>query len=531
MMTNSFLEHYLTLFAWIVNNGIFDVLRDTGIAAIPIACIVLGEWLRARAEGADEGNKAVLATTRIENKVYVAYLVILFAFVPVITLQLNDLKLDQKKTETCARSTYDVSKSALAGQFEDTLGGQTAKVPVWWFLVHSVSKGITNAAISAIPCKPDYKQAQIQLDETRINNKALLGELKEFVHDCYGAARYEMESSGSTANVSEKDQEKLDADTGWVGSPYLSANYYSKLFAQKPQQLFPYDAKRDAGHAAGPNGGGYPTCADWWSDSTKGLKARILKSVDTTTWEEAKSVFSTLSGTKDSAQEEMLRQLISPQQLAKNMTPDQISPQYNYVNRDTSITGKAEYEIGSGLTNLFTSIGGTIGYAGLATGMNAVRAALPMVQDFMIMAIIILIPLLLVFGRYQMDVVFAITFGLFAMYFCSFWWELARWMDSSLYAAVFTNARVQTGFLSSINPMENDGIGQIAIEFVEATLYIFLPMFFFMALGWAGVTSGRAFNGILQSGTGPVQEAGKKGGEMGAHAVVGMVKGGISKGK
>ena len=43
---------------------------------------MIHEWLRARAEGADEGNKGVLSSMRIENRVWVAIVVIMFAGIP-----------------------------------------------------------------------------------------------------------------------------------------------------------------------------------------------------------------------------------------------------------------------------------------------------------------------------------------------------------------------------------------------------------------------------------------------------------------
>lgn len=66
LYTNDYLEYYLTLVGWLVSNGIWDVLLDSGMFALPIFAIILQEWLKARGEGSDEGNKGLLASTRIE---------------------------------------------------------------------------------------------------------------------------------------------------------------------------------------------------------------------------------------------------------------------------------------------------------------------------------------------------------------------------------------------------------------------------------------------------------------------------------
>ncbi|MDI7245840.1 conjugal transfer protein TraG, partial [Providencia rettgeri] len=67
MMTNSYLEYFLTLLAWVVNNGLWSVLTSTGLFALPLAFKVIGIWLKVREEGEDEGNKGSLAIVRIEN--------------------------------------------------------------------------------------------------------------------------------------------------------------------------------------------------------------------------------------------------------------------------------------------------------------------------------------------------------------------------------------------------------------------------------------------------------------------------------
>lgn len=48
LYTNDYLEYYLTLVGWIVNNGIWELLVASGVFALPFLAIILQEWLRAR---------------------------------------------------------------------------------------------------------------------------------------------------------------------------------------------------------------------------------------------------------------------------------------------------------------------------------------------------------------------------------------------------------------------------------------------------------------------------------------------------
>ena len=90
-----YLDYYLPLLGWIVNNGIWNVLVASGVFALPFLAIIVQEWLRARSEGADEGNKGVLSTLRIESRIWVAIVVILFAGVPFIPVDFATLKFEK----------------------------------------------------------------------------------------------------------------------------------------------------------------------------------------------------------------------------------------------------------------------------------------------------------------------------------------------------------------------------------------------------------------------------------------------------
>lgn len=143
MTTNSFLEYYLTLLAWIVNNSIWNTLVAKGTFAVPLAAIMLEEWIQARGEGADEGNKGLLALARIENRLFSAYVVIIFCCIPTLNISLEQIKFDSSRSSSCGVSVPTPSESNYATSFE-TIGDQSASVPIWWFLIHVISKGITS---------------------------------------------------------------------------------------------------------------------------------------------------------------------------------------------------------------------------------------------------------------------------------------------------------------------------------------------------------------------------------------------------
>ncbi len=51
MSADSYLEYFLILLGWILNNAIWKTLLSTGLFALPIAGKVVATWLRTREEG------------------------------------------------------------------------------------------------------------------------------------------------------------------------------------------------------------------------------------------------------------------------------------------------------------------------------------------------------------------------------------------------------------------------------------------------------------------------------------------------
>ena len=73
MTTNSYLEYFLTLLGWVINNGLWNVLLSTGL----LSCRWRLRWwglAQGPRRGEDEGNKGMLSLPRIENALYAGFL-------------------------------------------------------------------------------------------------------------------------------------------------------------------------------------------------------------------------------------------------------------------------------------------------------------------------------------------------------------------------------------------------------------------------------------------------------------------------
>lgn len=474
LFTADYLEYYLTLVSWLIHNGIWAVLVASGVFALPFLAMVLQEWLKARAEGADEGNKGVLSAARIENRVLVAIGVILFAGIPFIDVDLSTLQFDPSRSQQCQVNVPLPADTGWSQSFS-TLNNQSARVPVWWFFMHAVSRAVTGAAVAAIPCGTDLRQIRMDIDATRIADPLLAQEVGDFTRDCYGPARARLFMRRPDLNAEQMH------DVSWIGSNYFvaSAGFYDSYRSRTPRQAWPYDFQRDAGLAELPGNGGYPSCREWWTAADVGLRARLLDQVDP-------GLLTRLAGwagflSRDQVGDSVIRALASPRQ-----------QKLNQGTVYTDYGGQVEMT----RTNIVTRAAGD---AGLAVGalayfpaMDVVRQALPMVLALLKMALVICIPLVLLIGTYDLKTLVTVSVVQFALFFVDFWFQLARWIDSTildaLYGWGFGWNRPHSNFDALMGL--NNAFGDMLLNFVMATMFIVLPSFWIGALAWAGVRAG-----------------------------------------
>ncbi len=473
LYTTDYLEYYLTLVSWVVHNGIWAVLIASGAFAIPFLAIVLQEWLKARAEGADEGNKGALSAVRIENRIFIAIVVILFAGMPFIDVSFNTLQFDRTRSAQCQVNVPLPSATGWSQSFS-TLNSQSAKVPVWWAFMHTASRALTGAAVAAIPCGTDLRQMRMAVDATRIADPLLAQEVSDFTHDCYGPARARL-----FMNRPALDEEQMH-DVTWIGSRFFldTAGYYDTYRAKTPREGWPYDSNRDAGLAQVPSGAGYPTCRQWWSDSN-GLRARLLGQVDPNLLTRIGGWASFLS--QEQVDDSVIRAIASPRQ--QKLNQGAVYSDYG---------GQIEMSVPNVATRAVSDLGLTIGSMAFFPAMDAMRQALPMVLSLLKMALVICIPLVLLIGTYDLKTVVTINIVQFALFFVEFWFQLARWIDSTILDALYGWGWGANRPHANFDPLIglNNTFGDMIVNFVMATMFIVLPTFWVAALGWVGVQAG-----------------------------------------
>ncbi|KPY63965.1 Uncharacterized protein ALO93_02654, partial [Pseudomonas amygdali pv. sesami] len=236
-----------------------------------------------------------------------------------------------------------------------------------------------------------------------------------------------------------------------------------------------------------------------WSDASIGLRARLLEQV-------SPDLLSKLAQwakfmTSNEVNDSVIRDLVSPRK--QKLTQGQVYTDYG---------GQVGGSVANDVTRLTAAAGQAFGSVVMYPAMDSVRQAAPMVMAFLKMALIICIPFVLVFGMFDLKVVMTITFAEFALIFVDFWFQLARWVDSTILDALYGNGIGSDVPHSNFDPVfgASNAQGDLLLDFVIGAMFIVLPSFWVVALGWTGMKLGSLLNG-LEEGTKTAQTAGGKG--------------------
>lgn len=213
-----------------------------------------------------------------------------------------------------------------------------------------------------------------------------------------------------------------------------------------------------------------------------------------------------MSGFNDSDyQEAVIRRLVSPESL----TVSQNGHVY------AGYGGNADFTLDNAAARV-AAIGGTsLGSLAAFPAFDAMRQALPMIQAILLMAMYVMLPLILAFAAYEFKTVITLTFVIFALNFLTFWWELARWLDSWLLTALYSSDTHSRFNMAGLQNSSDD----LIMNLVMGAMFIVLPAVWLGALSWAGASVGVAVSAAFQKGTETAQNTGGKLGEAAGNAI------------
>src|SRR5690606_2545745 len=94
------------------------------------------------------------------------------------------------------------------------------------------------------------------------------------------------------------------------------------------------------------------------------------------------------------------------------------------------------------------------------------------------------LPLLQLFSAFQLKTLMMCSFAFFTLHMLTFWWELARWVDSSMLDALYHQVSyLQRGLLTLPSAAIMDGtVTAQVITYVMAAMFLVLPALFLAAM-------------------------------------------------
>lgn len=503
MNVTSYLELFLTLFGWTLYTEIWTIFLETGLVYLPfIGMFIKNISMPVRSQEAKDAASTSLR--RIEIDIIAMLTVVVLACQPFMTLGFNNLNY----TIACSANPSTVHTGATGTTYDAvftaaSLGGNSVKVPIWWYAVLALSGGFNDAMILSIPCNADIRLTRYGLVNSRIKDPQLRRQVQLFFNDCYHPAM--------TAFLDKKmvyPAHLPKDDLYWLGSQFFVNHLYDgRNRASTEIPGFRYNANRDTEYnpAIYVPRDGKPTCKQWWTGqghvNNRGLRSALLNQITPSSLTQAQQTLGSLTGKTPTEIEDIaLKTLINRERGHFNGLKDLSSYNNNSAHLLRDIASAAGSGVGSFLEALT-----------FYPKMYMVKMAAPVIQAMILMMIYLLLPFVMLFSSYDIGRMVFMAIVIFAVKFWSVLWAVAHWLDNHLIQALAPKTWMLFDRPDSV-------LEEMIVQFTIGVMFIVLPLFWSGVLTWAGYRVGHEINGVVKDTREPSASAGQSGGKA-AHSI------------
>lgn len=453
MEVNSFVQLYTTLFGWHFYELIWAILVGTGIVFIPILGILFDAFMRSRESGSVFRADPESALATVEVRLFVMMVVILLAAVPTGLTTLTGSTLEHgAATVEDTGTMFDEDRSFGGSPIVDAV---SVEIPAWWYLVMSVSQGITNAVIEAAGDTASFRDLRVAIGAAAIRDPYTRYLTQVMYNDCFIPARTRYFSEQEHASDTFGD------DVHWIGSEVLANTYYDDLHTRQILKGYAYSQATMPEFVSDPGLGGRPTCAALWGDIEEDIldqaRADGVYSV-------INEVYGDLLGVEKSAQ--IIRAYVTAEHIPALSTPDEIN----------SLRTQGDgwiAKITSWATGLSTAGGLGEMVVFLSGAASALIYAATYIQAYALMAIYLYIPMGLLLSGFGLRYLIEAGLLIFSVIFWSALWTISAQADNFIGAALFGD-----GFEFGVRAAIQDPdlmIKELTHSVVVILLYTLLP--------------------------------------------------------
>ncbi|ODB85684.1 hypothetical protein A3194_12700 [Candidatus Thiodiazotropha endoloripes] len=528
MEAGSVFGSYTFLFGWYIFDMLVGVLQATALWLLPFFVVFFESTIGQAGAGSYRGfHERSLGT--MEVGVYVKAVVIAFSLLPLVSVNSSSFTYsDETSTYTPGNTntTFDNTLTSLPPQVQ---------VPLLWYTVSSLAGGI-NAAIEAIlPDQEDIRSLMHSMGQLSIHDPALQAEVRRFNRDCYQPSISAIRSFNLGGDSSAQAPVQMvtdynEAQNLYEGEIYGDLSYIGARQLLNTRGLYRLcNSPADCPHqdAIGPYSpvSGWetiydfssparsgPSCADWWSSQSRGLKQKLVTYMETERSDITDSIADSFTDWGASIG------VVNAEDRGDAIVQRALS------NTGSLIYGSNSAEGHNSVTNFKDFIDWVVGTFSAVTGngilslLNGVIVdSLPLLQGYLVLIIAALLPLVMLVTLYSPKPVITLAFFMMAVLLWPGMWSIARWIDNVLLESIFD------GY--SILGMQLNAPAAI-LSIIAMLGYIGIPVVFSKMLVNAGMDAGELAQGAvgnLQQGTqGSVRQGSSAAGGIGKK-VGGMV--------
>ena len=523
MGVQSYLMLYTMMLGWQVYDGLWSILTQLGLTALPLGFIAIKCFVDPMLSMPAK-QAGVSGAKNFSFKLILALFVMVFTCVPMVYLQPQVITFEPMCSTNPKVATPGNTGTTYDASFKQVLPSNI-KVPIWWYAVLSVSNGITDQAKQLLACpNVNLRALQSRLNLATIQDPKLKAEVKEFNNDCYIPAYNKYMVENRDVNYQTEIAQSLKKygqdDVSWVGSETFQtvSGFYDRFFSGQPIQGFPYVSTnindKVAGQLSTPKWG-MPSCRDWWQKSDVGLRDRLFKQLS-----------GTLRATLDTFQQyyahsgdiALVHNAVVKQLLEQSTGGSTLTRAYS-----------SEEDYKGGLDNFwgkYAAKGGTDFYALFEyPKIHMIENAVPIVQAVLLFLVIMLLAIVLPMSSYSVKTVTVSTVFLFGLIFLGFIEHSITWLDQFLLQALYGvgDTGSNSSFLSIIHNMGSQALspGKNLLDLTISMFYVLAPFLWMSMASWAGISLGNSIVGMMDI----KESGGMVGGKTSALATSGFKRG------
>ncbi len=488
MFVDSTLQVYTTIVAWIYYDLIWTLLVATGLVFVPIVMAIIGTAISVRGEGSTTDNSGDRILSAIEIRLLTLFIVLFFVAIPVNFVQLNSGSVQTYENVNDLRAPPDVVFGASCGNTgsaydamespaPDPICSSSSGVPLWWFAVLRISHAITQTVVNEVTAQNNSgMRALVSFAQGAIvQSSTVRSLLNQFHGQCYdkALARFSQESSGQIVGPGNEDPGFFGRDTSWIGSSFWVEFYYNNTMTDAPIPGMPFIPELNPQFEAGLEPEiGRQNCGVFWAYLSDQVAAEALSPA---AGDNRAGFWSRLTNalTFDSNQDKLVRLYLRNTPVESQQTLDRIDAlrkaNASLIQRGLNAAG--EVAQGAEFANLAFK-------ASLVT--SALLKVLPVIQAYMLMFIVFMLPFGLVLSGYSWSFVIQSSVLMFFVIFWSALWGFAAWIDESMARALWPGGDDGI-FGAAASFLDGDGvsssINKLIHSIVTAAVYLLAPVY------------------------------------------------------